>query len=74
MTGLILSYLDGKHDERHKYHDHDQELRRPNLGSDISKTHRGEGDHAEVERIKQGEVVACSFQVLDTADTDEGEK
>lgn len=42
------------------------------MGGDISKAHRGEGDHAEVERVKQGQVVARSFEVLDTTDADGG--
>lgn len=43
------------------------------MGGDISKPHGGEGDHAEVERVEQGQVVARSFKVLDTADTDRGQ-
>lgn len=78
MTALevitIVPHLDGKHDERHKDHDDYQQLRRPDLGRDIAKAHRGEGDHAEVERVEQGQVVACSLQVLDTADADGGRR
>lgn len=64
----MFPYLDGKHDECHEYHDDNQELRGPDFGGDVSKPHRGEGDHAEVERVKQGQVVACPLEVLDTAD------
>lgn len=64
----VVSYLNGKYNECHKDHDDHQELRGPDLGSDVSKAHRGEGDHAEVKRVEQREVVACSFEVLDPAD------
>ena len=69
----IVSHLNGKHDERHKDHDDHQELRGPDLRGDVSEAHRGEGDHAEVERVEQGQVVARSLQVLDAADA-EGRK
>lgn len=68
----IISHLDGEHNERNKNHDDHQELRGPDLGGDISKAHSGKGDHAEVQRVEQGQVVACSFEVLDTADADGG--
>lgn len=68
----VVSHLDGKHDERHEDHDDHQELRGPDLGGDISKAHRGEGDHTEVERVEQGQVVARSFEVLDAADANGG--
>ncbi len=68
----IVSHLDGKHNERHKDHDDHQELWGPDLGGDISKAHRGEGDHAEVERVEEGQVVARSFEMLDAADADGG--
>lgn len=71
-VSAAVPHLDGKHNERHKDHDDHQELRRPDLGGDVSKAHRGEGDHTEVERVEQGQVVARSFEVLDTADTDGG--
>lgn len=38
---------------------------------DISETNRREGDHAEVKGVEQGQVIACSFQMLDTADADQ---
>lgn len=68
----ILLHLNGKDDERHEDHDDHQELWGPDLRGDVTKAHRGEGDHAEVERVEQGQVVACSFEVLDTADADGG--
>lgn len=68
----VVSYLNGKYNECHKDHDDHQELRGPDLRSDISKAHCGEGDHAKVKRVEQGQVVACSFEVLDTADADGG--
>lgn len=40
---------------------------------DISKTNCREGDHAEVQGVEQGQVIACSFQVLDTADADQSQ-
>lgn len=40
---------------------------------DISKTNCREGDHAEVKGVEQGQVIACSFQMLDTADADESQ-
>lgn len=40
---------------------------------DISKTNRREGDHTEVKGVEQGQVIACSFQMLDTADADESQ-
>lgn len=67
-----VSHLDGKHNECHKDHDDHQELRRPDLWGDVSEAHGGEGDHAEVERVEQGQVVARSFEVLDAADADGG--
>lgn len=70
---LNFSYLDGKHNERYKYHDDHQELWGPNLWRDISETNRREGDHAEVKGVEQGQVIACSFQVLDTADADQNQ-
>lgn len=73
-TSAIASHLDGKHNEGHEDHDDHQELRGPDLRGDISKAHRGEGDHAEVERVEQGQVVARSLQVLDAADAEGGEK
>lgn len=70
---LHFSYLDGKHNERYKYHDDHQELWGPNLWRDISETNRREGDHAEVKGVEKGQVIACSFQVLDTADADQNQ-
>lgn len=71
---LPAPHLDGKHDESHEDHDDDQQLRGPDFGRDVPEAHRGEGDHAEVERVEQRQVVASSLQVLDTTDTEEGEK
>lgn len=65
---VIVSYLDGEHNESHEDHDDHQELGGPDLRGDVSETHGGEGDHAEVERVKQGQVVSRSFEVLDSAD------
>lgn len=42
------------------------------MGGNVSEAHRGESDHTEVERVKQGQVVARSFQVLNAADADGG--
>lgn len=66
---LVVSHLDGKHDERHEDHDDHQQLRGPDFGRDVPEAHRGEGDHAEVEGVEQRQVVSRSLQVLDTADT-----
>lgn len=74
FVALLVSHLNGKHDERHEDHNDHQKLRGPDLWGDVSKAHRGEGDHAEVERVEQGQVVACSFQVLDAADADGGRR
>lgn len=68
-----MSYLDGKHNQCYKYHDDHQELRGPDLRRDIPKTNRGEGDHTEVKGVEQGQVISCSFQMLDTADADESQ-
>lgn len=40
---------------------------------DVSKTNRREGDHTEVKGVEQGQVIACSFQMLDPADADESQ-
>lgn len=69
-----MSYLDGKHDERHKNHDDDQELWRPDLGGDVAKAHGGEGDDAEVKRVEQGQVVSRALEVLDATDADGGQR
>ena len=69
-----VSHLDWEDNECHKDHDDHQELRGPDLGGDVSKTHRGEGDNAEVERVEQGQVVPRSLQVLDATDADGGQQ
>lgn len=68
---VSISHLDWKHNECHKDHDDHQELRGPDLRGDVSEAHGGEGDHAEVERVEQGQVVARSLEVLDAANADE---
>lgn len=70
---LHFSYLDGKHNEGYKYHDDHQKLWWPDLWRDIPKTDRRERDHTEVKGVEQGQVIACSFQMLDTADADESQ-
>lgn len=69
---MTVSHLDGKHNERHKNHDDDQELWRPDLGGDVPKAHGGEGDDAEVKRVEQGQVVSRALEVLDATDADGG--
>lgn len=67
----FTSHLDGEHNEGHKDHDDHQELRGPDLWGDIAEPHCGEGDHAEIERVEQGQVVARSLEVLNAANADE---
>lgn len=67
----FTSHLDGKHNECHKDHDDHQELRGPDLRGDIAEPHCGEGDHAEIEWVEQGQVVARSLEVLNAANADE---
>ncbi len=61
-----LPYLQRQHHQSHTDHDDYQQLGGPYAGSDVSEAHGGEGDDAEVEGIEEGEVFACSLQVLDS--------
>lgn len=66
QTISTSSYLQRQHHQSHTDHDDYQQLGGPYAGSDVSEAHGGEGDDAEVEGIEEGEVFACSLQVLDS--------
>ncbi len=59
------SYLQWQHHQSHTDHDDHQQLGGPDAWRDVSEAHGGERDDAEVEGVKEGEVFACSLQVLD---------
>lgn len=60
-------HLQGQHHQSHADHDDHQQLGGPYPRGDVAKADGGEGDDAEVERVEEGEVLACPFQVLDPA-------
>lgn len=66
----VKGHLNGQHNESHADHDDHKELRGPDLRRDVSEAHGGEGDHAEIQRVEEGEVVSCSLQVLNPTDTE----
>lgn len=61
------SDLQRQHDQGDADHDDDEELGRPDLWCHVSVAHRGKGDDAEVEGLEEGELLTCSFQMLDAA-------
>lgn len=61
------SDLQGQHDQGDADHDDDEELGRPDLWCHVSVAHGGKGDDAEVEGLEEGELLTCSFQMLDAA-------
>lgn len=67
---MCVTHLYGQDNEGHTDHDDHKQLGRPDLWGDIAEAHGGEGDHTEVERVKQRQVVPRTLQVLDPTDTE----
>lgn len=59
------AHLQWEHHQGHADHDDHQQLGRPDLRRHVAVAHRGESDDAEVEGGQEGQVLACSLQVLD---------
>lgn len=56
-----LVYLQWKHHQGNTDENDHQQLGRPNLWRDVTVAHSGEGDDAEVEGVKQGQVLPGSL-------------
>lgn len=64
------THLNGQHNESDADHDDHEELWGPDLRRDVSESHGGERDHAEIQRVEEGEIIPRSFQVLNPTDTE----
>lgn len=58
-------HLQRQHHQSHADHDNHQQLGGPYPRGHVPEADGGEGDDAEVERVEEGEVFACTLQVLD---------
>lgn len=63
----VSPHLQRQHHQSHADHDDHQQLGGPYPRGHVPKADGGEGDDAEVERVEEGEVFACTLQVLDPA-------
>lgn len=61
----VSPHLQRQHHQSHADHDDHQQLGGPYPRGHVPEAHGGEGDDAEVERVEEGEVFACTLQVLD---------
>jgi len=61
----LVHYLQWEHHQRHADEDDHQQLGGPDLRRDVAVAHGGEGDDAEIEGVKQGQVLPGSLQMLD---------
>ena len=69
-----LFKLSGKHNQGNTNHGHHKELRRPNVGYEVSVAHSGESDDDEVRGLEEVESsVAGPLEVLNSADAREDE-
>lgn len=63
----VHPHLQRQHHQSHADHDDHQQLGGPYPRGHVPKADGGEGDNAEVERVEERKVFACTLQVLDPA-------
>ncbi len=61
MSLLYSHYLQWEHHQGNTDENDHQQLGGPDLWGDIPIAHSGEGDDAEIERVKQGQVLPGSL-------------
>lgn len=60
-TPTMLVYLQWEHHQGYTDENDHQQLGGPDLGRDVPVAHSGEGDDAEIERVKQGQLLPGSL-------------